>query len=298
MRIGLTQMDIAWEDKEKNCEICLELFEQAKSMAVDFLVFPEMTLTGFSMNAELISQGEPEFTKDFFRKATVEFDMAVAFGYAVKEDGKFYNKLAIMDRGRELSDYAKIHPFSYGDEGKYYTGGDKLAVAKLTVRKKLAENVQYIEEAGRLENKSAQDETWHIGSAICYDLRFPELFQAMSDDAELIIVPANWPEKRRMHWDTLLRARAIENQCFICGVNRLGGDSSASYEYSSALFDPWGNEFATALDDPLEREPNRFITDRIDDILVADIHPEAVKNARESFAMKQDRKKDLYKTWY
>ena len=261
MRIGLTQMDIAWEDKEKNCEICLELFKQAKKLQVDFLVFPEMTLTGFSMNAELISQGEPEFTKGFFKKATVEFDMAAAFGYAVKEDGKFYNKLAIMDRGRELSDYAKIHPFSYGDEGKYYTGGDKLAVAKLTVGK---------------------DETWHIGSAICYDLRFPELFQAMSDEAELIIVPANWPEKRRVHWDTLLRARAIENQCFICGVNRLGEDDGASYEYSSALFDPWGNEFATALDD----------------ILVADIHPEAVKNARESFAMKKDRKKDLYKTWY
>lgn len=261
MRVGLTQMDIAWENKEKNCEKCLELFKGAKKLDVDFLVFPEMTLTGFSMNVNDITQGEPEFTKGFFRKATTEFDMAAAFGYAVGEDGKFYNKLAIIDRGRELSDYAKIHPFSYGEEGKYYTGGNELAV----------------------EEMSMGDETWHIGNAICYDLRFPEVFQAMSDEAELIIVPANWPEKRRMHWDTLLRARAIENQCFICGVNRVGKGDGIEYTFSSALYDPWGN---------------RVTQESRDEILVADINPEDVKLARKKFSMKKDRKKSLYKTWY
>lgn len=261
MKIGLTQMDIVWEDKEKNCAHCLKIIQHAKGQGVDLLIFPEMTLTGFSMNTAAISQGEPDYSRNFFESASKKYGMAIAFGYAAKVSGRYQNKLSIVNQGAVISDYAKIHPFSYGEEGRHYTGGERLSLAKLTTL----------------------SEEWTVGSAVCYDLRFPELFQALSDDAQLIIVIANWPRERVMHWDTLLRARAIENQCFICGVNRVGEGNSLFYECSSALYDPWGN----------------VLTERNGDILLtADIHPETVTSARADFAMKKDRKDALYSMWY
>lgn len=261
MRIGLTQMDIVWEDKAKNCERCVSILQTAKEQGVNLLVFPEMTLTGFSMNAAFISQGEPDYSRSFFEAASKKYDMAIVFGYTEKVNGQYRNKLSIVNHGEIIADYAKIHPFSYGEEGKHYTGGEVLSLAGLRV----------------------SSEEWTVGSAVCYDLRFPELFQALSDDAQLIIVIANWPKERVMHWDTLLRARAIENQCFICGVNRVGEGNSLLYECSSVLYDPWGNA----------------LTERGGDVLLtADIHPETVASARAGFAMKKDRKDALYSMWY
>ncbi len=261
MRIGLTQMDILWEDKNYNKEQCLWFIKRAREQGVELLVFPEMTLTGFSMNASYISADEPESTRSFFAKASLEYDMAICYGYTQRVDGMYRNKCSLVSKGTLLSDYAKIHPFSYGEEGKYFTGGSSLTLAPMT----------------------ASREHWNIGTAICYDLRFPELFQALSQDAELILVIANWPRERLMHWDTLLRARAIENQCYICGVNRVGEGNGLIYQHSSVLYDPLGN--ALTQDSPEE-------------LLTADIHPDMVRHTRESFALKKDRKPALYSSWY
>lgn len=260
MKIGLTQMDIIWEDKEKNKEQCLLYIQRAKEQGVDLLVFPEMTLTGFSVNAPYISENEPENTRGFFKNASLKYGMAICYGYAKESNGTYKNKCELVSEGALLSEYEKIHPFTYGEEGKFFAGGNSLSVASL-----------------RLGH-----EEWSIGSTICYDLRFPELFQAISERAHLITVIANWPKERVMHWDALLRARAIENQCYICGVNRVGRGGGLNYVHSSALYDSLGNVIASGRDE----------------LLTAIITPEAVIRTREDFPLKKDRRNELYAGWY
>lgn len=167
MKVGLTQMDIVWENKEKNMEKAKKLMEQAAKQGVELLVFPEMTLTGFTMNTALAGE-ELLFSETlrFFREATKKYGMAVAFGYVENFGGEYYNKLLIVSEGKIIYDYDKIHPFNYGEEGKYYIGGNELKTATL---------------------KGVE-----LSGFVCYDLRFPEIFQLVSERTDLILVIANW----------------------------------------------------------------------------------------------------------
>lgn len=259
MKIGLTQMDIVWEDKEKNKEKVIKLLEQGKAKNLDLIVFPEMTLTGFTMNTSYA--GEEILFSDtisFFKKLSVTYGMAIAFGFVEDFGKEYYNKLMIVSKGKLIYDYDKIHPFGMGAEGIYYLGGHEVKVRTV----------------GDME----------VAGFVCYDLRFPEIFQAVSNQANLILVIANWPKERILHWETLLRARAIENQCYVVGVNRIGKGMGLEYIESSMAFDPLGERLTKAHSKA--------------ELMVIEVNPAHVKNVREKFPFKKDRKVELYKELY
>ena len=259
MKVGLTQMDIIWEDKKKNMEKAKKLMEQAEKQNVDLLVFPEMTLTGFTMNTNLAGE-EMLFspTLRFFKEMSKKFHMALAFGFIEDFGEEYYNKLMIVSEGRIIYDYDKIHPFNYGDEGKHYIGGHEVKTTRLM--------------------------DMELSGFVCYDLRFPEIFQAVSGQADMILVIANWPKERILHWETLLRARAIENQCYIIGVNRSGKGNNIEYMESSMAFDPLGER----LTKPHSKS----------ELMVVELETEKVKKIRRQYPFKQDRQVELYETLY
>lgn len=259
MKVGLTQMDIVWEDKQKNMTKCEKIMEQAQKQGVDLLVFPEMTLTGFTMNTALAGE-EMLFspTLRFFKEFSRKYHMAIAFGYVEDFGGEYYNKLMLVSEGRIIYDYDKIHPFNYGEEGKHYIGGHEI---KTTTLKNMT-----------------------VSGFVCYDLRFPEIFQAVSDKTNLILVIANWPKERVMHWETLLRARAIENQCYVVGVNRIGKGNGLEYIESSMAFDPQGERMTKAHSKS--------------ELMVVEVDRQLVDKTRQQFPFKADRQNELYEEFY
>ena len=257
MRIGLAQMDIIFEDKHLNMLKVENLLKDANKDSIDLLVFPELTLTGFSMNLKDMLEGSlvdsPSIA--WFCTKALEYNINIAFGYIEICGDKGLNNLVIISKhGTVLSKYSKIHPFSYGNESKYYKGGDEFILTRL----------------GDLI----------IGSTICYDLRFPELYQILSKKANIILVIANWPHKRKDAWITLLKARAIENQCYIVGVNKVGMFGNTYYSGDSMIIDPLGN-IITSLSDS-------------EGIIYTNINIKEVDGLRKSFTVKEDRKNLLY----
>lgn len=261
MKVALAQLDIAWEDKEKNKKRCCEMIEQAKKQGAALIVFPEMTLTGFSMNTE--EQGETlqnSPTIAFFQQKAKQYDMAMIFGLIIKEGEKSENHCIMLNKSGEIvTDYTKIHPFSYGAESKYYTGGNQVVFGTI-------EDIPF-------------------STLICYDLRFPEIFQVCSTKSHVITVIANWPSPRRCHWISLLKARAIENQCYILGVNRCGSGDGLEYSGDSMIIDPYGEVLARA------KQPCQ-------ELVVAEIDDSIVTKYREEFPLKKDRKPLLYSQLY
>lgn len=259
MKIAIVSLDQVWEDKTANQLKCQNYIRQASKFDCDLIIFPEMTLTGFSMNTALIAE-EPQQspTADFFIQQAKAHKLAIAFGVVFKCCKKATNNLVVIDQlGSKLSSYAKIHPFSFSGENYYYSGGNQLVQCEI--------------------------EGTTIGLTICYDLRFPEIFQALSKDCSIILNIANWPEKRIQHWNTLLEARAIENQSFIIGVNRTGVDgNNLNYVKSSSVFHPNGEKIEPSNSD-LEMD-------------IYDLNPLDVASARRSFPMKQDRNTIFYKS--
>lgn len=272
LTVGITQLDICFEDREETKKRCEQILQEAHTSGVELLVFPEMTLTGFTMNpaphAEGYKNGKIPDSISFFMKMSRKYDMAIAFGYieASTVDGSleynenksliYQNKLAMVESGNLIMDYAKIHPFSYSGEDKIYTAGEKLCQGKV--------------------------KDLHIGGYICYDLRFPEIFTAAREKYDTIMVIANWPKERVTQWEALLRARAIENQAYVIGVNRVGEGDGLHYVPSSYVFDCYGNQISEKISETL---------------LIAKLDEAEIVRARESFPQGKDRKKELYKKW-
>jgi omega-amidase len=255
MRIGLAQMSIEFEDKIKNIHKCIDYIKEAKAKDVDFIIFPEMSLTGFSMNVELIGEGNNETVKWVKTKA-VEYGIYIGIGHVVNTENKALNKFTIINpHGEECCSYTKIHPFSYSFENKFYEGGTEVLCTQI--------------------------KDFNVSPFICYDLRFPEIFQIASKEAHLITVAANWPKARRDNWITLLKARAMENQCYVAGVNTVGLMDGLEYSGDSIIIDPIGRIIAE--------------TSEGEDLVTADIELSEVIRYRTSFPVKLDRKEALYK---
>lgn len=264
MRTGLAQMNIVWENVQKNRERAERFFRRAAEKKVDLLVFPEMTLTGFSMQVEKTAASWQEQV-GFFEEMSRKYGVAAVFGYAmpvaerdrdVHPDWKpYHNHLAVAENGRIRMNYIKIHPFTYGQEGESFQGGEQIVCMK-----------------------------WKdtvLGAFICYDLRFPEIFQISSRKSEVIFVIANWPKSRIDQWEALLRARAIENQCFIVGVNRTGEGGGIAYNGHSAVYDPAGERLTEMCEE--------------EQLLICDMDTEEVRRGRERFPLKNDRRPELYR---
>ncbi|MBQ8983265.1 MAG: carbon-nitrogen family hydrolase [Lachnospiraceae bacterium] len=259
MKAALTQMNIIWELPAENKRTCEQLIRQAADERCELIIFPEMTLTGFTMSPELFY---PNDDMEFFRSLALQYKIAIAFGYIAKE-GAYQNRLAIIDAdGNLLMDYAKLHPFTYGEETMHYAGGS--SIQSVTWGTSFVPNSFLID----------------ISGFICYDLRFPEIFQIASKQATIILLIANWPESRIDHWYTLLKARAIENQCYMLGVNRVGDGNGIHYIPSSAAYDPYGKLLTPEQDDS--------------PLLYIDIDPAAALSYRHGFPVKTDRRSDLY----
>lgn len=257
MRLALTQMDIIWEEPGKNQETCRRLTKEAHKQKCDWIIFPELTLTGFTMQPEKFSEPLCDShapTHQFFHSLSKEYTISIAYGYIAFAHGQCYNQLVLLSPEASLMEYSKIHPFSYGAEARHYTGGDRIAIC---------------EQSGIF-----------LSGFICYDLRFPEIFQIASRNAEIIFVIANWPAERITHWHTLLQARAIENQCFIFGINRTGQGDGHSYPPSSIGYNPYG--------EPVTLAENT-------ELLYADIDPALANRYRADFPLKTDRKRELYR---
>lgn len=256
MKIALAQMSIEFENKFKNKEKCLSFIKEAKDKASDLIIFPEMTLTGFSMNTQKIAESNNE-TVEWFKMQASSYGLYIGFGHAISKGGKCENRFTIVSPDyRELLSYTKIHPFSYSLEDKYYEGGTSIVFTQI--------------------------KEFNVSPFICYDLRFPEIFEIASNECHLITVAANWPKSRRDNWITLLKARAIENQCYVAGVNAFGVIDGFEYSGDSIVIDPIGNIIAQTEDK--------------EQLLAAEITMSEIKRYRTHFPIKKDRKDTLYKS--
>lgn len=215
MRVCLAQTNILWEEKEKNIKNAESLIKKASYDKADIILFPEMSFTGFSMNTQLTGEDE-RYTVSRIAALAKDNCIGVGFGWVRRIAEKCGNVYSILDeKGNLVSEYIKIHPFSYSGEDVFFIGGNSIISYSI---------------------KGIPSSTF-----ICYDLRFPELFRTISEEIHLIILPACWPARRSEHWKTLLRARAIENQVYILGVNCQGDIGGLYYSGDSCVINPNGD---------------------------------------------------------
>ena len=232
MKIALVQLDIEWESKRANYNRAEHFVDGASHKGCDIVVLPEMFNTGFSMNVPTIAEDENGETAAILSTMAKQYAINIIAGYAVKGiDRKKGRNIAVVynRKGELVARYVKIHPFSFASEDQHYAAGNDTVVFNI--------------------------EGMSSGIFICYDLRFPEVFRSIAKKVQAIFVIANWPSSRKEHWETLLKARAIENQCFVIGVNRTGTDGNGiHYPGDSRVFDPSGMEICSGND------TNEFIT--------------------------------------
>jgi omega-amidase len=218
------QLDIAWETKAANFEKVRRLLTDARPEKDSLVVLPEMFATGFTMNTGAMAEAYGGETEQFLACAAKEFGVFLLAGAAMRgRDGQARNKaLVFSPAGQLVAFYAKMHPFTPGGEAEHYAAGERPAAFRWA------------------------DCT--VSPFICYDLRFPEIFReaAAAHRPELFAVIANWPAKRIQHWIRLLQARAIENQAYVAGVNRIGNDPYYAYNGRSLIMDPQGEILADA----------------------------------------------------
>lgn len=241
--VTLVQSDLAWEDPGKNVTSFSKKLDGIKEQT-DLIILPEMFTTGFTLNAEQLAEPVPGPTLKWMIKMAREKNANIVGSIIVSEHNRYYNRLYWVYKNGEYVSYDKRHLFRMADEHKVFTAGDKRLIVNL--------------------------KGWNILPLVCYDLRFPVWARGAKKDFDLIIYIANWPESRSSSWRILLPARAVENQAYGIGVNRVGKDGTGkAYRGDSVIFDPLGNIirletyneiiFSEKLSyDKLERYRNKF----------------------------------------
>lgn len=214
MKIALIQTDLIWEDVSKNRQN-FDLKIDETDSEVNLIVLPEMFSTGFTMNASEVAETMHGETIQWMKSKAKDKDAAITGSIIITENGAFYNRMFFVFPSGDFEYYDKRHLFSLGGEDQFYTPGTEKVI------------VEYL--------------GWKICLQICYDLRFP-VFVRNVENYDLILYVANWPKVRTNAWDTLLSARAIENLCYVVGVNRIGLDAN-NFEHRghTQLIDCWGN---------------------------------------------------------
>jgi predicted amidohydrolase len=258
MKIVLTSLDQKWEDKNTNLQRCEVLTEKAKLLGAELIIFPEMTLTGFSMNTSYSAEpANKSPSVNAFSRLAKDNQIAIFAGVVLNSGAKPSNALlAFSDDGKEQARYFKIHPFSFAKENEHFHSGNHLA--KMTMSE------------------------FKFGFSICYDLRFPEIYSAMAKDCDVLVNIANWPRFRVDHWRTLLKARAIENQVFVIGVNRVGIDGyGLEYEPSSLVVNANGDFIQ-----PIHSEK---------ELDIYEISQQDLIDFRKSFSTRHDRRTEIYR---
>ena len=253
MQVAAVQLDIAWEDKATNHTEIERMLGEADISPGAFVLLPELGDTGFSFNLDrIVDKRSLVWGQALARRLRIWLQI----GYAQRgPDGRGRNCAAIISpEGDHLGTYEKVHPFTYGRETDYYGSGGHLLIRSC---------------AGAA-----------VCPLICYDLRFPELFRIGSAaGAEIVTLGANWPQARQAHWRALLIARAIENQAYVVGANRVGADPHLRYAGGSIIVSPTGEILAEADSEPV--------------VLRADLNLTALRQWREQFPALRDVRRDL-----
>ncbi|MFC0514468.1 amidohydrolase [Mucilaginibacter angelicae] len=216
LKITVFQGYLFWENTDKNLQnITLRLSGGIREKT-DLIILPEMFTTGFTMNAAELAEPMNGKTMQWMEKTAKQYDCVITGSIIIKEGSKYYNRLIWMRPDGTHEHYDKRHLFALGNEHNTYTAGTKKLFVELN--------------------------GWKICSVICYDLRFPVWLRNIEENAyDLLIVVANWPERRAAHWRTLIPARAVENQSYVIAVNRVGHDGNEVYHSGdSTCIDPNG----------------------------------------------------------
>ncbi|MDR0693986.1 MAG: amidohydrolase [Prevotellaceae bacterium] len=223
MKIALLQTDIVWEDRQANLQYCMDRINTLPD-DVQLVMLPEMFSTGFSMQPEKLAETEEGATLEWLRETAVRKAVAIAGSVIAEERRKYFNRLFFVFPDGSYKKYDKRHLFSMSEEPQRYTAG----VQRLVV-----------EYGG-----------WRICPLICYDLRFPVWSRNCGSVYDLLLYVANWPAARINAWDALLPARAIENHCYVAGVNRCGQDGAGiAHNGHSQVIDYKGTVIAAAGND-------------------------------------------------
>lgn len=247
MKITLIQTDIRWESPEWN-RINLENLILDLKDKTDLILLPEMFTTGFTMKSDEYAEFYPDVTSRWMEKMASQTGAAIAATLIIKDKDFFYNRLVFVNPQKKYYYYDKRHLFRMGEEDKYFKSGDKRIVIPYRL--------------------------WNICPLICYDLRFP-VWSRNSGDYDLLIYLANWPSSRKDVWLSLLKARALENQSYVIGLNRVGKDGNGiQYSGNSIVYSPRGE----VLLDLKEKEH----------IKTVNIDIESLKKFREKFPVWKD----------
>lgn len=267
MRAHLVQSDIVWENHRTNHERVEAMLARAPIAPGDFVLLPEMFDTGFSLEVERTADSSGR-SRAFVARLARTLGVTIQAGITMRApSGKGLNRAVIVGpSGEPLAEYDKIHPFSFGRESERFEGGGAVVVFEW----------QMAHSTGGMGRGSELPSGPRVCPAICYDLRFPELFRrGLSLGAEVFALGANWPTSRVSHWRALLIARAIENQAFVLGANRCGSDPHLEYPGASIVIDPRGRVLAEA--------------GAGEEVLSVEIDPAAVREWRATFPAWRDR---------
>jgi predicted amidohydrolase len=261
VRVALLQMDLAWEDWQANHARAAKLLKRAADGGADLALLPEMFATGFSMDGAKIAQPPGGPTERWLRGLARGLGLHLIAGLAEMCDATGAssalprnNALWVSPEG-DVARYTKLHPFSFAGEHEKFAAGENVVTWTI--------------------------EGVRVTPLVCYDLRFPEPFRLAADGTDLFAVVANWPERRRAHWQLLLKARAVENLCYVAGVNRVGEDGNGNRHMGdSSVTSPWGETLVSAAE--------------IETVLLVDVDPKEVAQARAKFPVLRDRRPSVY----
>jgi predicted amidohydrolase len=253
MRIAAVQHDIVWGDRQANFEHVAPMIRAAAGAGARFVLLTETFSTGF-VTDHAIGEVEGGPSSQFLVEQSRLHDVWVGGSCPEvpqgSDDERPFNSFVIAGPDGTIHRYRKIHPFTYGGEDKYFRAGDELITIDV--------------------------DGLRVSPLVCYDLRFADEFWPMAPTTDLYVVPANWPEPRRDHWQTLLRARAIENQAYVIGCNRVGRVDRVNYVGDSAIIDPLGRVLSQAS--------------VAETVLFADVEAEQVQRVRARFPFLADRR--------
>ncbi len=214
LKVGVLQADLVWENPNQNRTYFEQQFPSLASQGLDFVVLPEMFTTGFSMQVEKLAETMQGDTVEWLQNCAKKYGFLLTGSLIIQENRHFFNRQIFAFPNGELTYYDKRHLFRMGGEDKHYTAGT--------------------------ERKIITYKGWRICPQICYDLRFP-IWSRNREEYDILVYVANFPKPRRAVWNTLLKARAIENQAYVLGCNRIGTDgNSLEYVGDSQIISPKG----------------------------------------------------------
>lgn len=259
LTLSMIQFDIAWNDVERNMVKIRSLVEAAVKGGADLILLPEMFLTGFSFPKGALARQAEEVGRNFLLEVAKDFDIFIGGSLPADPTGSYtkpYNTFFLYSREGLEAEYSKLHLFSFSDEVQQYSAGSFTVTTWIR--------------------------GWRVTPFICYDLRFPQPFAERASETDLYVVVANWPQTRKEHWKTLITARAIENQAFVAGVNRVGSGGGLHYSGNSLLVSPLGECLS--------------YSEGVESVLTCRLSRSEVTSWRKNFSCIVDRRNDYLHT--